>query len=216
MSAENPYSPSRVSASPVSSSSSGINIPSHADSLLESLRKGSPVIPFVVSGVIALAVLLIGMVAVVVIAKENGNAGGDQGAMGFALVMLLMLIPLIFMIIYEVRLIYRLAAVMHLDEKEPSMTPVVSTVLCLIPLVNIVGLILFVLKIREHYPRVVAQNDLTDAPEINGTYLIICIVCMFLGWIPFLGLIFSMAQLVLGILLLIQFHKTLNYFAARV
>ncbi|MEN9359247.1 MAG: hypothetical protein RL095_782 [Verrucomicrobiota bacterium] len=221
MNAENPYSASRVSASPVNRSEGGIDIPAHAQPYLDSIRKGSPVIPFVISGVIAFVVMVAGFIVVglgAAMQQQNGQGQGNPEGllMGFVGVMLVALIPLIFMLIYEVRLIYRLASIMQLDDRAPSMSPTVSTVLCLIPLVNIVGMILFVLKIREHYPRLVAEKDLQDAPEINGTYLIVCLVCMFLGWIPIIGAVLSILQLVFGILLLIQFHKALNYFAARV
>lgn len=214
MNAENPYSAGRGQTQAVNTGGE-IAIPGHADSYLESLRKGSPVIKFVISYVIAIAIIFVGAVIVgIASAKNQQNADNADTAIGIA--MMLAFIPLIFALIYAVKLMYRLNVIMHLDEQVPSMTPTVSTVLCCIPLVNIVGIILFILKIREHYPRVVANNDLHDAPEINGNYLIIALVASFLGIIPFIGVIFSLINLVVGILLLIQFHKALNYFAARV
>ncbi|MEN9359248.1 MAG: hypothetical protein RL095_783 [Verrucomicrobiota bacterium] len=212
MSRANIYTAPRTSrASRAADNDGEVDIPSHAHLYLDSIRKGSPVIPLIICYILSF-VLLIGGLALAIT-----NASGTEAERMSQLVMAFFIgiSPMILGLIFAIKMIYRLSSVMQLDERAPSMSPTLSTVLFFVPIINIVGQILFILKVREHYARIVDNYGLRDAPQIGAGLLIITLVCSFLSMVPLLNLLALPVCLICSLILLYKFHKTLNYFAVR-
>ncbi|MEN9360162.1 MAG: hypothetical protein RL095_1697 [Verrucomicrobiota bacterium] len=178
---------------------SGLQIPPHAANYLQSLRRGSPVPRLLLA--YGLLLILILLPALLKFEMEP-----------FLFVLVL---PVLATLIYAVKLIYRLAALMQLDEEEPSMTPLSSTILCCIPCIQVVGIILLAVKIHRHYPRICRQKELDVAPGLSVAPLLIGFFAMLLDKVPHIGLFFTLIFLIAAGIFLFQSHRALKFFAAR-
>lgn len=204
MSAENPYSPSRVSASPTSSGNGSFEVPAHAEEFVASISKGSPIIKAM------LCLFSYGVCATLAIGAIGQKANAIAIVFG-----ILALASLIFGLIYQVKTYYRFAAVMNLGDRPTSMSPTILTVLCLVPLVNLVGLIIYMMQIRQQYSQVAIDREV-QAPEIAPWLPLAVLISGILSCIPLINLLACIPFLVMGLMLTVKMHNAMNFYARQV